>query len=103
MSTDIVPGVCGVTGRLLGCAPVIAGLALGGCWTAVSANAGTANARSGADAKPIAAAALANRGILNCLSRGGKSVAFHVSNHILPRLFCFVGEWPQMVPRTVRS
>ena len=73
MRTDIVPGVCGATGRLLGSAPVIAGLALGGCWTAVSANAGTANARSGTDAKLIAAAALANRGILSCMSRGGKS------------------------------
>src|SRR6185437_551925 len=74
MRTVIVPGTDGVTGRLLGTAPVIAGLALGDCWwAAVSASAGTANARSGTDARLIAAAALAIRGMLNCESRCGKS------------------------------
>jgi hypothetical protein len=61
-------GVGGVTGRLLGCAPFIAGRAFGG-W---SANAGAAKATSGTDTKLIAAAALANRGILNRNSRGDK-------------------------------
>jgi hypothetical protein len=68
--TLIVPGADGLTGRFLGCAPVIAGFALGGDWTAVSANAGAANARSGTDAKLIAAAALANRRILSGKRRG---------------------------------
>lgn len=85
MRIDIVPGKGGLTGRLLGCAPVIAGLALGGCWTTVSASAGTANARSGTDAKLIAAAALANRGILSGKRRGLPCEYTHSATSVLFR------------------